>query len=318
MPGAEEIPNVVYHYTSMETLLKIVESRTIWATNIRYLNDISERSHFLKVIKARIEQQPSSIAELFSSAFSDDSVRVFHDLPFVASFSHERDSLSQWRSYCPNGNGVSMGFSTDSLRRGFIGNPSQEEKISSQDLNTPIPDAEIVFDAVRYLQQDDARSIDSIIEQVIKKTRQLVGDDNSQGYSWIDDDGNEHRHIAEESDLMWFALDREASRTKHDSFAAEREYRLLVTIFFNLRQINYRSSKSTLVPFIPVQLPDPVGLDLLRHTPISRNSKPLFIESVTIGPTPHPSLSKGALEGLFSGRNIDVAICNSEIPFRDW
>jgi hypothetical protein len=43
-PDANE-PEVVYHYTSMDTMIKIVESATIWATSISYLNDDSEREH---------------------------------------------------------------------------------------------------------------------------------------------------------------------------------------------------------------------------------------------------------------------------------
>jgi len=35
------VPDVVYHYTSMNGLLGIIEGY-IWATNILYLNDISE------------------------------------------------------------------------------------------------------------------------------------------------------------------------------------------------------------------------------------------------------------------------------------
>ena len=30
--------------------------------------------------------------------------------PFVASFSENGDQLSQWRAYCPKGNGFSIGF----------------------------------------------------------------------------------------------------------------------------------------------------------------------------------------------------------------
>ncbi len=47
-------PEIVYHYTSMEAMKKIVESATIWATSIRYLNDVSERDLFIGLIRERI------------------------------------------------------------------------------------------------------------------------------------------------------------------------------------------------------------------------------------------------------------------------
>jgi hypothetical protein len=40
-PDAKE-PEVVYHYTTMETMKKIVDSESIWATSLNYLNDASE------------------------------------------------------------------------------------------------------------------------------------------------------------------------------------------------------------------------------------------------------------------------------------
>jgi hypothetical protein len=35
-------PEVVYHYTSMDTMTKIAKNAEIWATSINYLNDVSE------------------------------------------------------------------------------------------------------------------------------------------------------------------------------------------------------------------------------------------------------------------------------------
>ena len=47
-------PEVVYHYTTMDTMIKIVSSNSIWATSINYLNDVSERDHFRCLIRDRI------------------------------------------------------------------------------------------------------------------------------------------------------------------------------------------------------------------------------------------------------------------------
>ena len=52
MPNLE-LPEVVYHYTSVETLMKIVESSSIWATSTRYLNDISEVVHYVSCVSRR-------------------------------------------------------------------------------------------------------------------------------------------------------------------------------------------------------------------------------------------------------------------------
>jgi hypothetical protein len=54
MSDEQSLPEVVYHYTSMDTLLKIVATGHIWATNINYLNDVLERRHCLARVKARL------------------------------------------------------------------------------------------------------------------------------------------------------------------------------------------------------------------------------------------------------------------------
>jgi hypothetical protein len=40
----------LYHYTSLHALLGIVKTRSLWSTNIFYLNDSSEYHHVLKAI----------------------------------------------------------------------------------------------------------------------------------------------------------------------------------------------------------------------------------------------------------------------------
>jgi len=53
-------PEVVYHYTSVDTLLKIVRApkgeECIWATDIRYLNDVKEREHCIEMMKRRLPE----------------------------------------------------------------------------------------------------------------------------------------------------------------------------------------------------------------------------------------------------------------------
>jgi hypothetical protein len=115
-------PEVVYHYATMDTMMKIAESGCIWATNINYLNDVTEGDYFQQLIRERIPEYRAthqvddpSIFDEFLNASPQDVV----SRPFVASFTQDSDSLSQWRSYCPNGNGVAIGFRVDCLKCAF-------------------------------------------------------------------------------------------------------------------------------------------------------------------------------------------------------
>jgi len=58
-------PSVLYHYTSMEALLSIVESGRMRATHIRYLNDTTEAASMwgsvTERLTARQDKEPNEL-----------------------------------------------------------------------------------------------------------------------------------------------------------------------------------------------------------------------------------------------------------------
>jgi len=322
VPNEQEIPDVVYHYTSMDTLLKIVESGFIWATNIRYLNDVMERRHCLDQIRSFMSlHEPNEVIDkaklLGLLDEKQENEKSFYFLPFVASFSKERDSLPQWRSYCPRGNGVSIGFRTESLVNGFVEkfdpfiSTGEGKKLK---LYRYIPPS-VSFGPVRYLKADDLIDMAELIAQAVQEAEEMKVDEDGWPQGWDD------------TDFFYQAIDKYASRTKHFSFESEREYRLLATTTWgNDKSIKYRSSSSTLIPYIPVSLPNPKKFlhfsdqETIHPIHVELPSSPLmpyFITSVTIGPTPNLELSADALNGFFAARKYGVRIFKSSVPFRD-
>ena len=122
LPIPDGTPEVVYHYTSIDTMMKIVDSESIWATSVCYLNDTSEQLHFLNLVQSRIPFIQFATPEDHETAASFKAVDNlgFENRPFIASFSAEADSLPQWRSYCNSGNGVAIGFSAGCLSRSAV------------------------------------------------------------------------------------------------------------------------------------------------------------------------------------------------------
>lgn len=117
-------PPILYHYTSMPALLSIVESGRLRATHVRFLNDQSEIATMWEIVNRRLHKrinsakttaEQESLAEIIKIAESRAALNEF-----VASFSEKRDDLSQWRSYCPDGVGFNIGFSSRSLRSQWI------------------------------------------------------------------------------------------------------------------------------------------------------------------------------------------------------
>jgi hypothetical protein len=328
MPDQQKMPDVVYHYTSMETLLKIVDSGAIWATNIQYLNDVLEYTHYLSLIEKLLLQkitreltaspEPDPVDEaLYNILKNNRASKPFYELPFVASFSHDRDSLPQWRSYCPQGNGVCVGFRTDSLQKASVGNPSGDDEFPV------LPLVGVSFEPVLYLDPKDNNKIETLFESATREALAWEKEDKEA------QDGSEEEVPGV---YLWGSIRRQASRIKHASFEPENEYRLLVTTFRHLdATIQYRTSRSTLIPYIPVRIPSSMGSRLKpARIPGSEESKlysrrrrfpayltRYFIESVVIGPTPHLALSADALNGFFDSRRLDVKIETSIVPFRD-
>jgi hypothetical protein len=295
------LPEVVYHYTSMNALLGIMNG-DIWATNILYLNDISEYDHFLKLVKGRLShlaksprfRYPDLVTKLVARP-RRQSPSSYMDVPFVASFSKDRDSLTHWRSYCPQGNGVCIGFRSSSIKGAYL------EK-AEQGVCLPI------VAAVTYLGPNDLKALDRIIyETIATSDRRIACMESAQ---------DAIATTANRVGSMRAGFEIRAGRIKHDSFKGEREYRLIVSLFGQQELVSHRPSRSTLVPYLKMRLADQSQVD--SASPRARSAMARFIESVTIGPTPHPKLSADAVLGMLRGKGFDVDVEVSSVPFRDW
>jgi hypothetical protein len=54
--GQDAGSDLVYHYTTAEGLKGIIENRCIWATNVNFLNDISEYHHGVDIVREEIKE----------------------------------------------------------------------------------------------------------------------------------------------------------------------------------------------------------------------------------------------------------------------
>jgi hypothetical protein len=93
---------ILYHYTTIEGLQGIVKSKSIWASDYRFLNDASEFQHglamFDRIFSSYRTKLPDDIVDSMSSL--RHAIEVGHEFcMFVASFCLDGDLLSQWRGY---------------------------------------------------------------------------------------------------------------------------------------------------------------------------------------------------------------------------
>jgi hypothetical protein len=114
-------PDVLWHYTSLDVLKNILSNDvpTFWLSEIRYLNDKAEYKYGLDIFvseintlidKQSLDSPKHSMLNQIKTYLEDDD---FITNVFILSLSEEKDLLSQWRAYTPNGLGTAIGLSND-------------------------------------------------------------------------------------------------------------------------------------------------------------------------------------------------------------
>ena len=96
-----------------------------------------------------------------------------------------------------------------------------------------------------------------------------------------------------------------ACRIKSGGFQSEREWRLVSVTQPDPASLNFRSSKSMLIPFVKFKL--------------ARDSEPTPLAGLTVGPSAHASLNLMAVAELCRSKAIaGLEITRTKISYRDW
>ena len=124
----DDVPDLVYHYTTAPGLFGIISEHQIRATHVRYLNDLSESTYandiFYEFAHPWLDNTIEKASEYDESSsprdiLADVIIRTYIDLKdrydfFVISFCENRDLLSQWRGY-GSSSGYAIGFDRPGL-----------------------------------------------------------------------------------------------------------------------------------------------------------------------------------------------------------
>ena len=279
-----DIPQgTLYHYTTFSGLLGIVRSRTLWASDIRYMNDSAELRHTADLIAAEARERIDS-GHANSGLLSLFVDWVTHRITngrmlFGASFRSHGNLLSQWRGYSTPGKGVSLGFSPEHILRCAR---HQQFMIG-----------QCIYEPAR--QQ-------ALIRQMVDAVEQLAAGLGCEGYPA----GERSTLYRAAFSTMETDLLRIAAILKHPSFHEEKEWRIVSPVFANIAEspILFREGHAMLVPYIEF------GLSL--------DGQPLALDHLYLGPTANINISMNSLKmfleqnGIVPQRGIDYC----QIPFR--
>lgn len=101
---------VLYHYTTVASAHAIMQSRRVWLTDYRFLNDKHELKQGIAEFTAAL---PDDIRKSFDAAFFWHEFSNHH---CILSLSKSPKILSQWRAYADDASGVALGLSEQFLR----------------------------------------------------------------------------------------------------------------------------------------------------------------------------------------------------------
>jgi hypothetical protein len=281
-----DIPKeTLYHYTTFTGLVGIINSRVLWASYIRYMNDSAELKHSVDLIHMEITQRITAghaKPNLLNQFLEWVTHRITNGhMLFAASFRSNGNLLSQWRGYSKLGKGVSLGFDPSYILKCANEQSFQIGKCiyNSADQRRLIKQ---VVDSVEDLAQEQRRNSDT----AEKCTPQAYYD----AFERI------------ESDLL-----RIAAILKHPSFQEEEEWRIVSPSLMDYMAspVLFREGTSMLVPYVEFKL-------------LQEKEKPVALEHIFLGPTPNINISMNSLTMFLAknGVNPEKGITYCEIPYR--
>lgn len=269
---------ILHHYTSGSGLLGIIESSSLWATKIQYMNDSKEFAHSIDLAASELRRHKIKTPHGHTSALCDALIdrldRLSQLAVYVACFSEVEDSLSQWRGYCPPSFGYSLGFDADVL--GAIAKPQD-------------------FDLQPCIYDDDRKR--KVIKEWVDSTLMQLS-----AACPVDADPADfcEKHAGRFITQFW----EFAPYMKDKAFQDEREWRLVGLVPSFDTRLSVRAGKSKLVPYVPIKL------DFTKA--------PELLWNAAIGPNPHMELAIQSLSLALRNCHFLHGVRPTSVPYRDW
>lgn len=277
-------PDKLFHYTTLNGLRGIIESRTLWLTKAAYLNDRSELKHAITLFQQEANRQATAllgdkadIGELLREAAHQlDSFQETNIC--LASFCEDGDLLSQWRGYGSSGSGVALGFSGQALER--VNGTGWAKLLRC--LYEPAEQIQVIRDLVCLL---------------------------CNAYVLCKSSASSDRHSTIRKDLIGYfntTFLQVAPVLKNKHFAEEREWRI-VTLPRKNTDLKFRALVSN----------ERVSQHYVYDLAPNESGNYDFLSSVVIGPSSEPRLVSDAVWTLCSQSKVGLnALTISQIPYR--
>ena len=221
-------PEVLFHYTSADSFLKILQSKSIWMTHILHMNDAVEFAHGLDFFKEGLDLliakkvDPTLVNSLKNILEREKQPSV---APYIFCMTANKDQLSQWRAYGDNGLGVSIGFKCSEL-------------LSCDALH--VKAVNVIYDDTEKRQ---------IVNTAIDKLATLLLALQNEGKNI-----NEDSYIRAIARAYFFAAYIQSKRFKESSWSEEQEWRAVVMAKKGDMRVGARTRGGQIIPYLDCPL----------------------------------------------------------------
>ena len=266
---------ILYHYTTPIGLEGIIRTKSIWASDYRFLNDATEFNYGLAVFDRILSSSfgtlcDPDVIETISTLRQAATASDFSVL--IASFCKHPDLLSQWKGY-NNAVGYAIGINDD-----WLSQNADEQGFR-------------LF-PVRY----DVGEQEHLVRERIGLLNALIAEGAGSRTTW---------EITRE---WWAQMLLTITALKSEHFREEDEFRMVKAKLGWPAGIRTRATRQGLVPYQQVRL----DARTINHPLLHPNNAGL--ESVVIGPA-LAAQQQAAVDALLASQHMRVKIIKSTIPF---
>lgn len=280
------------HYTNLSGMVGIVESGGFWLSDIRFLNDAEEfdngrrlAQELIEVLVKRTRHKP--FAGVLGAAL-ELLGKPLQEPYYVASFSHDSDSLEQWRAYSAGADGVALVFENEFPAKGlthFAALPVLRPTMA-------------IYDDVKKRRV----LLNTISRFAIEYRKDILAGENS--FMSSSDIWPEHLVGALSHNFLTF---------KHPAFRAESEIRVVAhaSQVKSFGGVKHRVSGGRIVPYLTsAALYDEAFIN-------AGGSKQLPLREIVVGPIAKQEVTIESIKVFLANSGYNsVSVRPSNVPYR--
>ncbi|PKG37715.1 DUF2971 domain-containing protein [Psychromonas sp. Urea-02u-13] len=263
----------IYHYTSAQGVLGLLQHGEFWATEINFMNDYRELHEGIAVLNLLKDRFKTALNKIEISSHNEQEFNETFEIIIemtvdmvkasttnIVSFSTDEDYLRQWMSYCPSNNGYCIEF--------------DKEKLANYCSSKNLQLSKVEYNIGTVLSGKEYLDLNNIILEVVAEVYRWQFPDKEIKSESVKLRFNKAENLTSLIKRLQFIV----ARIKPSKFVDENEYRI-IDFSPNVPQ-QYRERNGVIIPY--KEIPFPIEA----------------ITKITIGPSSNQELAKKGLEIL--------------------